>query len=505
MENKIGFSKNSSLFELAEVLGRQSDYKEILRVVSEKTANTFNADIASILMVNPQSKDDYKTIMRKETSVDKKQFSIVQSIIIGWVMLNKKPILIENLREDKRFKQDIFKEFPIQSAICTPLFCSDTRIGYVIVMNRAGKGIFNEVDLDQLKKIAIISAPYLSNMQRIQEYFNVPLPESSLINKYKIVGLLGKSKKFIELLHSIEAASKCDVRVVLEGETGTGKELIVKAIHNFSKRSGFPFVAVDCGAIPSNLIESELFGHVKGAFTGANKDHVGLIEQANRGTLFLDEISNLSWEMQAKLLRVLQEGEIRAVGDTKVKKINVRIISATSISLSELVEEKKFRSDLFYRLAVYPIKVPTLEERKPDIELLAKYFLTKFSKEQGRKIEFLHSEIINYLTNKTWPGNIRELQNFMERLVTVCDGSSETVSIKNLPKFISEQIEEFNKSNKAQNLKPLISTIENYEKEIIIQTLDDSLWNQSQAARVLDIPEQTLRYKMKKLGIFRVK
>ena len=279
---KIDYSFHDSIFELAEILGRQSDFNEILRVISSKTSLLFNADIASILMVNPKSNDTYKTFIKKGSKVDKEQYSIVQSIIIGWVIINKKQILISDLKTDNRFKENLFENFPILTAMCVPLYCSDAIIGYLVVMNKVGKESFRQHHFDLLNNIAVISAPYLRNVQKIKEFFDIPLPESTLINKYRVIGLLGKSKKYVELLHSIESASKCDVRVVLEGETGTGKELVARAIHSFSKRSGMPLITVDCGAIPNNLIESELFGHIRGAFTGANRDRKGLIVEANR-------------------------------------------------------------------------------------------------------------------------------------------------------------------------------------------------------------------------------
>ncbi|MDX1699691.1 MAG: sigma-54-dependent Fis family transcriptional regulator [Melioribacteraceae bacterium] len=497
MENKyIG-----NIFELAEILGKQSEYNEILRVISARISAMFKSDISSLLMVNPRSQDTYKTIFKKDTKVDKKKYSVVQSIIIGWVILNKKGILIEDLKNDTRFNQDILKGFPIKSAICTPLYCSDVIIGYIVVMNKDHKDPFVPEDLKLLEKLALISAPYLRNLQKIKDFFDIPLPEGTLINKYRHVGLLGKSKKFIELLQSIEAASKCDVRVVLEGETGTGKELVVRAIHSFSARSGSPFIAVDCGAIPNNLIESELFGHVRGAFTGANYDRNGLIRDANKGTLFLDEICNLSIEMQSKLLRVLQEDEVRPLGSSKTIEVDVRFIAASSKNLIELVEKGEFREDLYFRLMVYPIKMPALRERRADIPVIATYFLNKFAKQQKKKVEFIHKDILNYLMYKKWNGNVRELENFIERLVTLIDSKIESLHISSISGSIKEEILEFNRLSKKHVNINLNEKLSHYEKEIIEDKLIENDWNQSETARSLEIPEQTLRYKMKKFDI----
>ena len=386
--------------------------------------------------------------------------------------------------------------------MCAPLFCNDKMIGYILVMNKEGKKIFNLEDFDTLSKIALISAPYLRNVQRIKEFFNIPLPEGSLINKYKIVGLIGKSRSFIDLLHSIEAASKCDVRIVLEGETGTGKELVVRAIHNFSGRSGFPFVAVDCGAIPNNLIESELFGHVRGAFTGANYERKGLIRDAEKGTLFLDEICNLSLDMQSKLLRVLQESEVRPVGSSKNIPVNVRFIAASSKELSRMVDKGDFREDLYYRLMVYPIKMPNLDERRSDIPLLSNHFLRKYAKQQNKKIEFISSDILKYMKIKKWNGNIRELENYIERMVTMADDNIEEINLDSLTGKIKKEIVDYLHNLPNNKNIDLIKQLSDYEKNLIYKLLDDNEWNQSETARQLDIPEQTLRYKMKKLGIF---
>ncbi|NIV72407.1 AAA domain-containing protein, partial [Candidatus Saccharibacteria bacterium] len=238
--------------------------------------------------------------------------------------------------------------------------------------------------LNLLEKLAIITAPFINNVHKIQEYFQVSLPDSTLLSKYEALGLLGKSSQFMDLLRGIESAARCDVRVMLEGESGTGKELIARAIHKLSFRSKRPFIAIDCGAIPEHLIESELFGHVKGAFTGAVDDRKGLFEAANGGTIFMDEIANLPLDMQAKLLRVLQEGEIRPVGSNLSRKVDVRIISASSKKLRELLKNQSFREDLYYRLYVYPLQVPTLNERSEDIPLLANYFLNKYSQQQQK-------------------------------------------------------------------------------------------------------------------------
>ncbi len=323
-----------------------------------------------------------------------------------------------------------------------------------------------------------------------------------MIQKYKNVGLLGKSPRFIELLHAVEAASKCDVRVILDGKTGTGKELIAKSIHQFSYRANFPFVGIDCGAIPTNLLESELFGHKRGAFTGADTDRGGLFLEANGGTLFLDEINNMPIDLQSKLLRVLQEGEIRPVGSDKSTKIDVRIITASSTSLKTLIDEKKFREDLFYRLYVYPISVPDLNERKEDIPLLAEYFLHKYAKHQNKNLVSFHEVIIDFMKERKWKGNIRELENFVERLVTLTPINIEEISIKSFPADLTEELNQFREIQSCKRpIRSLKKLVQKYEAQLIKQTLIECDWNQSEAARRLDISEKSIRYQMKQLNI----
>ncbi|OGU82667.1 MAG: hypothetical protein A2W11_03180 [Ignavibacteria bacterium RBG_16_35_7] len=318
------------------------------------------------------------------------------------------------------------------------------------------------------------------------------------------MGLLGKSEKLIELLQSIDAAARCDVRILLEGESGTGKELVARAVHQLSSRSENKFVAIDCGAIQPNLVESELFGHIKGAFTGAAIDRKGLFEEANGGTLFMDEINNLPVDMQAKLLRVLQDEEIRPVGSNHTRKVNVRIITASSSSIQKLVAENKFREDLFYRLNVYPIYVPPLKERIEDIPLLADHFLKKFSLEQNKEIEGFHEEVLDFIKQRRWAGNIRELENFIERLVTLTTKNQKIIDRKILPLELQKELKKSKKDlPNIPATKSLNESLTDYEEELIRTTLKNCNWNQSKAAQILNISEHDIRYKMAKLKIKR--
>jgi transcriptional regulator with PAS, ATPase and Fis domain len=250
-------------------------------------------------------------------------------------------------------------------------------------------------------------------------------------------------------------------------------------------------------------VESELFGHVKGAFTGAAQDRKGLFQQADQGTLFLDEIANLPQNVQSKLLRALQESEIRPVGSDIPYKVNVRIIAASSSSLKKMVEENKFREDLYYRLHVYPIIIPALHERAEDIPRLASHFLQKFNEQQNKNIQHFDGRLIDYMCRRIWKGNIRELINFVERLVTLAPAETTQISEEIIPADLRPEFDRFKDEKETGKIKPLKEQLFENEKEIIKKALISHNWNQSKAAESLDISEQLIRYRMKKLGIKR--
>ncbi len=307
--------------------------------------------------------------------------------------------------------------------------------------------------------------------------------------------IVGISRPFKELMTKVEKIAPTDATVLLTGESGTGKEVIARAIHYKSGRSDKELITVNCAAIPKELIESELFGHVKGAFTGAVRDKKGKFELADGGTLFLDEISELGIELQAKLLRVIQERIIEPVGAERRTEIDIRLIAATNVNLKERVVEQKFREDLFYRLNVIPLHVPSLRERKEDITILIKEFLRKFGREQ--KVEVTEG-LLHALEDYHWPGNIRELENLIERMVIL--RKSDRLTLDDLPQdFTTAQpVEEGDTEEKATHSL----TFHEAENKLIVDALNKAGWNKSRAAKQLNIARHVLIYRMKKYGIF---
>ncbi|MCB9258924.1 MAG: sigma-54-dependent Fis family transcriptional regulator [Ignavibacteriales bacterium] len=307
--------------------------------------------------------------------------------------------------------------------------------------------------------------------------------------------LIGSSEKFIEVIKMAERIADSESSVLIQGETGTGKELIAKLIHKKSSRSDGPFIKVNCAAINDNLLESELFGHEKGAFTGAVKSKKGRFELANNGTIFLDEIGDISQAMQVKILRVLQEKEFEKIGGESTIKVDVRIISATNKNLSKEVVNNNFREDLFYRLNVVPITLPTLRERREDVKLLSEYFLKKTGKTNNQKSKIISDAGIEVLQNYSWPGNVRELENLIERLSVIAQENEINADL--ISAHLNPQLQNFSNYN---NLS-LDDTLFSFEKNLIIDALKKTDGNKNQAAKLLKINTSTLYYKLEKYDL----
>ncbi len=303
--------------------------------------------------------------------------------------------------------------------------------------------------------------------------------------------IISNNKKFMEVLEKVEQVAASEITVLILGETGTGKELLARAVHNLSNRRDHPLVKVNCATLTPNLIESELFGHEKGAFTGAISARKGRFELADNGTIFLDEIGDLPMDLQAKLLRVLQEGEFVKLGGTKTIKVNVRVIAATNRDLAKMRSEKLFRDDLFFRLDVFPITSPPLRERKDDIPELVSHFVKKFNKKTGKNVDIIPHKVIKVLQTLQWPGNIRELENMIERAVVQSQGN-----LLELKGSAKNQVT-------SQHAKTLL-TLDQLQKEHILYVLkqtDGQISGDAGAAKILGLKPTTLESRMKKLGI----
>ncbi|HET9710263.1 MAG TPA: sigma-54 dependent transcriptional regulator [Pyrinomonadaceae bacterium] len=307
-------------------------------------------------------------------------------------------------------------------------------------------------------------------------------------------GMIGRNPKLHQIIQTIRTTAPSDASVLIEGESGTGKELIATAFHAQSQRASGPFIQINCSAIPHELIESELFGYRKGAFTGADRDKRGLIEAANGGTLLLDEIAEMPAHLQTKLLRVLQERKLRRVGDEREIDVNFRLLSATNRDTSTLLQEGVLRKDLYFRISTIKIKVPPLRERLDDVPLIAKHFLERFNLQYSKNIRGLAQETVMRLLRYSWPGNIRELESVIERAVLFCPGNEV------LPECLPEEFQRARFSNSSFVIPPLVP-MEEIEREAILQTLERTSGNVRRSAQILHFPRPTFYRKLKKLGI----
>ena len=348
-----------------------------------------------------------------------------------------------------------------------------------------------------LEKVKLLVRRALETQELAQEVTSL---RSKVEEKYQLDNIIGKHPKMFEVFKMIGRVMDNKATVLIIGETGTGKEVVARAIHFNGPFRDESFIAVDCASLPSDLLESELFGHEKGAFTGAIAQKIGKFELASKGTLFLDEIGNLTLATQVKLLRFLQEKRIERVGGTNTIELDVRIITATNLDLEKAVKEGSFREDLYYRLNVITIPLPPLRERRDDIPLLVEHFLQKYRSESKGKVKLILSETMDLLMRYDWPGNVRELENVIERATVI--GKAEAILIEDLPLRIQKQKVVSGPGLETSPEKvPFEQRVENFEKRLIVDALEKTNWIQTKAAELLGTSRSILKYKMKKYGI----
>jgi Nif-specific regulatory protein len=423
--------------------------------------------------------------------------------VVRRVQRDKAAVLVSNAAED--LKTESVMKAQIVSILGVPLWEGDTIRGVLQCDNREGKGFFGEADLEMLTVLAGQATLAIENARLVQR---LRLAEEKLRGEVKYLkgreekrrfaDIIGESEAMGQIFRQLEKVIDTRATVCIEGETGTGKEVIASAIHYQGRRRDKLFVAQNCAAVPENLLESELFGHKKGAFTGADHDKKGLFEIAEGGTLFLDEIGELGISLQAKLLRVLQENEIRPVGATASKSIDVRIICATNRSLEKEVERGTFRQDLFYRLRVFPLRLPPLRERREDITLLVDHFLRKYTVEMNKPVAGVTPEAMDQLTAYAWPGNIRELENEVQRLVIQGDAGGFIT-----PDLLAPAVRKVEGllgrvAPKKGTLKDMMEEIERW---LLTEALREHNGNKTKTAETLGITREGLHKKLAKYGM----
>jgi len=491
-------------YEISKTLNKHLDLKKSLYKVLDLLSDFMDMTRGTVTILNPLRNEISIEIAHglSKSAIVKGKYKLGEGVT-GRVIQDGKPITIPKISQEPLFldRTDTRKIKPNQelSFICVPVKKENQVIGALSVDRLYQKGYSLKEGEKFLSVVATMIANHVIKLEKIRiekeklKKENIRL-KTELENKYRFNNIIGNSNKMREVYQMISQVSRSNATVLIRGESGTGKELVANSIHYNSLRSKQPFVKVNCAALPSNLIESELFGHEKGAFTGAINQKKGKFELANKGMIFLDEIGSIDLEVQVKLLRVLQEREFERVGGYRTIKVDVRITAATNKNLETAVEEEAFRGDLYYRLNVFPIYMPPLRERKTDILLLADYFLEKYSKENDKEIRRLSTPAIDMLMGYHWPGNVRELENCIERAVVLCEEG--VIQSYHLPPTIQTGKESNTLSNQS-----LEEAVANLERGMLIDSLKNARGNISEAASMLETTVRKFSYKAQKYGI----
>lgn len=500
------------LYEVSNAIHSISDPDKMLQNILLKIKAVFSVEGASIALHDPEAKEFYfiRTVEEQrgdsQPGKDKMRFPDDYGVG-GWVLHHSRSVTILDVNRDERFSEDLDlqQDFATRSMICIPLKTRKGVIGVLYALNKL-EGVFTPKDAMLLEIICGTIAVAIENAKlygEIKQYAstleieNIRL-KSEVQDRYNVQGIIGSSAPMRRVFDLLDRVAATTTSVLLQGPTGTGKELIAKVIHYNSPLKDNPFVAENCGALSENLLESELFGHVKGAFTGAIANKKGLFELADGGTVFLDEIADMPQAMQIKLLRVLQEGQVRPVGGSQYLSVDFRLITSSNRDLLEEVEKGNFRDDLFYRIQVFPIIIPPLAERKEDIPLLATHFLEKLAQKSKRPVRRLKPRALDLLMQFNWPGNVRELENEIERASTL---AAEDDEIK--AEYLSEKITGSAESSSMTDLDgmTLQEITEQMERRMVARALRETGGNRSQAARKLGLTRQGLHNKIARYHI----
>ncbi len=486
------------LYEISEALNEHLDLKKSLYKVLDILSSSMNMLRGTITILHPLRDEIHIEVAHglSKSAMQKGKYKLGEGIT-GRVIQTGRAVTIPKISEEPLFLDRTASRKTKQnqelSFICVPVKKGSQVIGALSFDMPFDESYSLKDGKKLMSVIATMVARHVINLETIRlekEHLreeNIRL-RNELENRYRITDIIGNSNKMREVYQMISQVSKSNATVLIRGESGTGKELVANSIHYNSLRSKGPFVKVNCAALPVNLIESELFGHEKGSFTGAIKQKLGKFELANNGTIFLDEIGSVDLNVQIKLLRILQEKEFERVGGYKTIKTDVRIVAATSKNLEQAVEDEIFRGDLYYRLNVFPIYMPPLRERKTDILLLADHFLEKYAKENHKNIRRFSTPAIDMLMDYHWPGNVRELENCIERAVLLCEEG--VIHSYHLPPTLQTGME----SDTLPDLS-LEDAVVNLEKEMIIDALKNTRGNITLAAQILQTTVRKFSYK----------
>ncbi len=508
------------LLEVNNVLVNSLEFPELFRGIVSTLQRVIHHDYTSLALLDPV------TGLLKIHALDfpGRQGLLKPEMVIprdgspaGRAIVEGRTVIVRGSDFDA-YKSEVIKLLRaegMQTILCIPLSNRGRTFGSLNLASRRPDA-FVDGDIEVVQQVAAQVAIAVENAVAFKEIdaLKEKLSEEKLYleeeirNAFNFEEIVGESAAIRRVLAQVELVAPAGTTVLLQGETGTGKEVIARAVHNLSPRRERTFVKINCAAIPSGLLEAELFGHERGAFTGALNQKIGRFELADRGTLFLDEIGDIPLELQPKLLRVLQEQEFERLGSNRTQRVDVRVVAATNRDLPKLVAERAFRSDLYYRLNVFPIHIPALRERKEDVPLLVRYFVQKFSRALNKTVEYVPADVMEALTNYAWPGNIRELENLIERAVLLSPGKELRVPLAELKSTsaVPDPATPFSAFSISTVSSAPVSTLEEAERQHILRALRQTEWRiagPKGAANILGMKRTTLQARMRKLGIRR--
>ena len=493
-----------ALLEVAQAISAQRDLDQLFQDLAYRLPRVVRVNYVDLSLYDPAKK-----LIRLHTIQANVPADLVgghevgiEDCPAGLVWQQQQSLIVPKVAEERRWPWviDRMKEDGTESFCFVPLTTARGRMGAMGFMSLQQEA-YRDADIEFLQQVAQQVAVAVENALAFQEIAELKdkltkekhYLEEELRLEHGFEDIIGESKALKDMLKQVEVVAPTDSTVLIQGETGTGKELIARAIHRLSGRAERTFIKLNCAAIPTGLLESELFGHERGAFTGAISQKAGRFELADKGTIFLDEVGEIPLELQSKLLRVLQEQEFERLGSTKTVRVNVRLVAATNRDLKALIEEHQFRSDLYYRLNVFPLTLPPLRERRQDIPILVRYFTQHYAVRMKKNIQTVPAQTLEVLTRYAWPGNIRELENLVERSVILTQGTDLQVPISEL------------QAESRLAVTPAV-TLEEAEREQILRVLRETKWvigGPGGAAARLGLKRTTLQSKMQKLGITR--
>jgi len=500
MLSKIDAKKFNTLIEINSLINsNDTDVHSLLVLIVDSATKLCQCEASSLMLVNRETLELYFEVATGVKGAEAAKFTIkLDEGIAGWVVTHNKSIIVNDVESDSRHSKKIPDQINYQSKtiMAAPMRIKDECIGVIELLNKKGDSYFTQDDLEWLEIFANQAALAVRNLQNYEKAtVEISHLQKELNRKKGYHDLIAKSPVILEKLEIIQRVAQTNSSVLILGESGVGKELFAERIHFLSARSAAPFVRVNCAALPEGLLESELFGHVKGAFTSAFQNRPGRFELADKGTIFLDEIGDIPLSLQAKLLRAIQQKTFEKVGSDVSQTVDVRILAATNRDIEAMVEKGEFRSDLYYRINVLPLYIPPLRQRPEDIPELAEFFLKKYQAETKKQFAGFSGDAMEFMLSYAWPGNVRELENSIERACVI--GKGNLVQKDDLFMRIASETAE----PEGEGSRDLKNAVNSFKTHFIQKVLEENNWNQTEAAKAMDIQRTYLSRLIKELAI----